>query len=102
MDQGMGAPQAPQGAAPQGGSSLKWLIIILVILLVIAVGYWAYTKYFAGSASTTASPSPVVTTAKPSPKVSTSAVATPSASARASASPSARASASPSVSPSAR
>lgn len=35
--------QAPQAPA-QGGGSLKWLLIVLVILAIAAIAVWFFTK----------------------------------------------------------
>lgn len=42
-----------------GSSTMKWLLIILVLVIVLGGGYLVYAKYGKSSTSTTASPSPV-------------------------------------------
>lgn len=54
----MNQPTAP---GPQGGGSMKWLIIILVLVIVLGGGYLVYAKYGKGTTTTTASPLPTVT-----------------------------------------
>lgn len=65
-----------QSAAPtpQGGTStMKWLLIVLVLVIVLGGGYLVYAKYGQGATTTTASPLPATTvTSSPSATVSPS------------------------------
>lgn len=70
--------QAPSAAAPQGRpSTMKWLLIVLVLVIVLGGGYWVYTKYGKSTLITTTITSPTVTS---SPTKSAGTAVSPSAS----------------------